>query len=454
MPFTTITEGLTIQVPTRGTRNWDSNLLLNLYTPISAHDHTGAGQGAAITTAALAANSVTGAKIRLDNDEYLRARNNADSADLNLWKANTSDQLEQGTDSAHFNLVNAGYLRGRNNADNAYINLARTTSADEIEIGQASVGYSLLGDLSASITLDADATHEFGDATNKLLRMHAENIRLYGSTSGYVELSSADTVSTSYQIKMPDAEGTINQILKIASVGSNVVNLEFADDLTAGNNEVRAESSNYTVTDSDNARYIFVTTGASNITITLPTAADNTNRALTVKKVDSGSGTVIVDGEGAETIEGASTYVIRYENEFIDTVCTGSAWQIVNRYIPEDELYQVKVLAADVTSNGTVAGLTTTIEVGRTYEAWMNPAFEVDIDNSLVFQAVHNSAVIGVAQCGSEADTDFFRFSRYVPPFTATATTITFEVSSLSGSGVLRGNNDLLETHVIVKEVI
>ena len=46
----------------------------------------------AVTANAITADSITGAKIRLDNDQYLRARNVGGTADINLLKLNTTNQ--------------------------------------------------------------------------------------------------------------------------------------------------------------------------------------------------------------------------------------------------------------------------------------------------------------------------------------------------------------------------
>jgi hypothetical protein len=48
----------------------------------------------AIITTKIAANAVTGAKILLANTEWLRGRNAANNADLNLIRANGTDQTE------------------------------------------------------------------------------------------------------------------------------------------------------------------------------------------------------------------------------------------------------------------------------------------------------------------------------------------------------------------------
>lgn len=94
MAYITLTSGLTIQVPTRGTRNWADTVLNQNFKKISEHDHTGSGKGLQIGTNAISADAVTDAKIRLRNNQYLRARNAANSADVNLLRLNSSDVLE------------------------------------------------------------------------------------------------------------------------------------------------------------------------------------------------------------------------------------------------------------------------------------------------------------------------------------------------------------------------
>jgi hypothetical protein len=94
MPFNTISLGLTLKVPTRSTKNWDSVLLADLFTPISSHDHSGGGAGNPIPADGLAANSVNDAKIQLRNAQWLRSRNAADTGDINILRVNASDGVE------------------------------------------------------------------------------------------------------------------------------------------------------------------------------------------------------------------------------------------------------------------------------------------------------------------------------------------------------------------------
>lgn len=104
MPFITIgtTSQLQIKVPTRSTTGWDEVLRTDTFLKIAEHDHSGtAGMGVAIATAAIAADAVNDTKILLRNDQYLRGRNAANSANINIIKVNSSDTLTLGTTLAN-----------------------------------------------------------------------------------------------------------------------------------------------------------------------------------------------------------------------------------------------------------------------------------------------------------------------------------------------------------------
>lgn len=93
MPYTTLT-GLAIRVPTRGTRNWNAIFLSANQQLIAAHRHTGDPDGLQIPTAGIEANAVDDTKIRLRNNQWLRARNAAGTGDVNIARVDSSDQVE------------------------------------------------------------------------------------------------------------------------------------------------------------------------------------------------------------------------------------------------------------------------------------------------------------------------------------------------------------------------
>lgn len=90
----TYTGGLNGPWPTKGDTNWDTNVDTYL-TTISGHAHTGSGDGVQLSTNSFAANSVTGAKILLANNESLNARN-ASAISTGILKLNASNQVEVG----------------------------------------------------------------------------------------------------------------------------------------------------------------------------------------------------------------------------------------------------------------------------------------------------------------------------------------------------------------------
>lgn len=82
----------------------------------------------------------------------------------------------------------------------------------------------------------------------------------------------------------------------------------------------------YTVTDADD--FIAVDTTAGDVTITLLALASRTkNRPVYIKKV-AGANNVIIDGDGAETIDGAATQTIAILYESLSLIPGASEWYI------------------------------------------------------------------------------------------------------------------------------
>jgi hypothetical protein len=84
---------------------------------------------------------------------------------------------------------------------------------------------------------------------------------------------------------------------------------------------VSTKNSNYTMTDSDD-----VILGDGTITITLPLASSITKR-LIIKNI--GTGTVTIDGDGSETIDGSLTYDIFDQYHSLTLVSNGTGWFII-----------------------------------------------------------------------------------------------------------------------------
>ena len=88
------------------------------------------------------------------------------------------------------------------------------------------------------------------------------------------------------------------------------------------------KTASYTVLD-DDPDLILIGALSAHATITLPTAADNSGRTITVLLAgDPGAYNVIVDGEGSETINGAATKTNSDQYSMLKVTSNGTAWFI------------------------------------------------------------------------------------------------------------------------------
>lgn len=94
-------------------------------------------------------------------------------------------------------------------------------------------------------------------------------------------------------------------------------------------NSVLSASSNYTVTTTDGVSVVSMTTGASNVTVTLPAVASSGGRILTIKKIDSGAGTITITPNGG-TINGNTTNVLTAQYSWITMYCNGANWFVTS----------------------------------------------------------------------------------------------------------------------------
>ena len=82
----------------------------------------------------------------------------------------------------------------------------------------------------------------------------------------------------------------------------------------------------YTATDAD---YVIDCTSGT-FTVTLPASSGRTGRILIIK--NSGAGTITVDGNAAETIDGAATYAISVQYGTVQIMSDGTNWKIIAKF--------------------------------------------------------------------------------------------------------------------------
>jgi hypothetical protein len=65
-------------------------------------------------------------------------------------------------------------------------------------------------------------------------------------------------------------------------------------------------------------------------TVTLPKAALHPRRDLIVKKIDASGNAVTVEGDGAETIDGAANVALSGQWDFVQVISDGTSWSIIS----------------------------------------------------------------------------------------------------------------------------
>ena len=122
----------------------------------------------------------------------------------------------------------------------------------------------------------------------------------------------------------PSAQGAAGTILTNDGYGA----LSWAENAAqATSAPISTKSSNYTLTTADGT--ILVDAISGGITITLPAAASAAETIFTIKKKDVTSNIVTVDANGAELIDGSTTYTLSTQYETIKIQSDGSAWWII-----------------------------------------------------------------------------------------------------------------------------
>jgi len=120
------------------------------------------------------------------------------------------------------------------------------------------------------------------------------------------------------------ADGVNGQIAKTDNHETRLAALETVG---AAYGNVRAITASGSVAADDYLIVADATAGA--VVVSLPAAATNDGRLVIVKKTDISVNTVTLDGNSAETIDGAATQVLALQYDSITVACDGAGWWIV-----------------------------------------------------------------------------------------------------------------------------
>jgi len=91
---------------------------------------------------------------------------------------------------------------------------------------------------------------------------------------------------------------------------------------------VRTVTAAYTI-EPEVDKVILVDASGGPITITLPTAANSDSVFYCVKALDVSGGNVTIDGDGAETIDGAATITLNVQYQSVFIISDGTQWWVI-----------------------------------------------------------------------------------------------------------------------------
>lgn len=96
------------------------------------------------------------------------------------------------------------------------------------------------------------------------------------------------------------------------------------------------KTTTYTATDSDDL--ILADTSGGAWTLTLPAASGVGGKRLWIKKTSSDTDALTIDGNGSETIDGETSLTLNGEGAYIEIICDGSNWHIINGSFSSQEI--------------------------------------------------------------------------------------------------------------------
>lgn len=124
------------------------------------------------------------------------------------------------------------------------------------------------------------------------------------------------------------AVGTDGYVLKANSGATN--GIEWAAE-SGSALSVTSKTTTYTATTADDV--ILADTSGGAWTLTLPTAVGNSGKTFIIRKTDSSSNVLTIDGNSSETIDGLTTRAVTKQGDYIEIISDNSNWVSIKDFL-------------------------------------------------------------------------------------------------------------------------
>jgi hypothetical protein len=243
------------------------------------------------------------------NPALISARTEVTSADadyLLVWDA-TDSELKK---------VDAGEFRG--GGGGGLSNIVEDTTPQlggDLDVN----GKDIVTTSNANIDLDPNGTGKVVFKGNASKGAGQFVLNCENNSHGIVIKGPPHSAGASYTLTLPNTDGSNNQVLKTDGSG----NLDWVDQSGGGGStSVAAISADATISSDVN----LVTTANTDRTVTLPSVSSG--KIVRIKKVDAGTGTVIIARGGSSTIDGATQVALYSQFESMTIICDGTNWHV------------------------------------------------------------------------------------------------------------------------------
>ncbi len=314
---------------------------------------------------------------------------------------------------------------------NGFYNATNVTLGGNVGVGTATPGSKL--SVSGSVIIGANgnlssAAADAGVALEVLGFMSGRTLNVSGSGAKF----------NGQQYYMPGSiAGGTGAVLKAQSNGQlywGTVSGGSTTFQTVTNASASATGWDYTV---------LVTAGAATRTITLPTAVGNAGHFIEVKKIDAGTGSIVIDGFGSEEIDTGSGVTISNQGGSVVLRSDGTNVKLVADTAAYAAEYGSNLTITDAqtttsTSNADVTGGSFTLPSAGTWRVTVNLNTAITAgaagDVSLLLTDSNNAAVAGsYITLRGEANGSFLSATREV--FITTTQVATYKLRWRVGSG-------------------